>query len=72
VALDGLGPRLGDAGFPATELGYARLAAWMHGFGDVDRVGVESSGSYGAGLTRALIADGMRVVEVNRPHGHTR
>jgi transposase len=72
VALGGLGQRLGDAGFPATQEGYGRLTAWLRGFGDVERVGVESSGSYGAGLTRALIAAGIAVIEVNRPHLHTR
>lgn len=35
-------------------------------------VGVESSGSYGAGLTRHLRASGIDVVEVNRPHAHLR
>ncbi len=38
----------------------------------VDVVGVESSGSYGAELSRVLIRVGIPVVEVNRPHPHTR
>jgi transposase len=33
---------------------------------------VESTGAYGAGLTRALTGAGVRVVEVNQPHPHTR
>jgi transposase len=33
---------------------------------------VESSGAYGAALTRHLVAAGVKVVEVNRPHAHTR
>jgi len=34
----------------------------------VDKVGVECTGSYGAGLTRELLAVGYAVVEVNRPN----
>jgi len=33
---------------------------------------VEGTGSYGAGLTRSLRAAGIAVVEINRPHAHTR
>ncbi len=33
---------------------------------------MESTGSYAAGLTRLLIAEGVRVLEVNQPHAHTR
>ena len=36
------------------------------------RVGVEGTGSYGAGLTRHLAAAGVEVVEVNRPNRQTR
>ena len=35
-------------------------------------MGVESTGSYGAGLTRSLTAAGVQVIEVNQPHRHTR
>ena len=72
VALDGLGQRLGDAGFPATQEGYERLITWLRGFGEVTLVGVESTGSYGAGLARALLGADIVVTEVNRPHRHTR
>ena len=61
------GGRLADAEFPATEAGYARLIDWLRGWGRVHAVGVEGTGSYGAGLTRVLHAAGVRVVEVNRP-----
>ncbi len=33
---------------------------------------MESTGSYAAGLTRHLLAEGVRVLEVNQPHAHTR
>jgi len=38
------------------------LLAWMRGHGPITAIGVESTGSFGATLTRA----GQRVVEVNR------
>ncbi|TQL99845.1 transposase [Actinoallomurus bryophytorum] len=61
------GGRIADADFPATVEGYARLLAWMEGFGRIHAVGVEGTGSYGAGLTRYLRGQGVTVVEVNRP-----
>jgi transposase len=74
VALDGVGRRLADAQFPATAAGYQALLGWLGGFGRLTMVGVESTGSYGAGLTRHLRAQagGVTVVEVNQPHPHTR
>src|SRR5690242_14751129 len=44
----------------------ARLLAWLGGFGAVALVGIEGTGSYGAGLTRHVTAAGIRVVEVDR------
>jgi transposase len=38
----------------------------MRSFGPVGLVGVEGTGSYGAGLTRHLVAAGVKVVEVDR------
>src|ERR687897_617635 len=68
VALDGLGRRLGSKTVSATDAGYAELVAWAKGFGRLDRVGVEGSGSFGVGLACFLRARGVRVVEVNRPN----
>jgi transposase len=39
----------------------------MRNHGVLDSVGVESTGTYGAGLARHLAAAGVKVVEVNRP-----
>lgn len=61
------GRRLADAEFPATAAGYTELLAWMRRFGRLHAVGVEGTGSYGAGLTRHLRSEDVRVVEVNRP-----
>ena len=66
AALDHIGGLLGVASFPTTPSGYGRLLAWLRSFGPVGLVGVEGTGSYGAGLTRHLVAAGVRVVEVDR------
>ncbi|MDQ6947831.1 MAG: IS110 family transposase, partial [Actinomycetota bacterium] len=52
--------------------GYRRLLAWLQSFGTVALIGVESTGSYGAGLTRHLLDKGVRVVEVDRPNRQER
>lgn len=61
------GRRLADAEFPATAAGHADLLEWMRSFGRLHAVGVEGTGSYGAGLARHLRSAQVRVVEVNRP-----
>ena len=66
AALDSLGGLLGVRQFPATAAGYAGLLDWLGGFGTVVLVGVEGTGSYGAGLARHLASAGIRVVEVDR------
>lgn len=58
---------MGTRSFPTTRQGYRHLLAWMRTFGDLQRVGVESSGSYGAGLLRALQQAGVTVLEVTAP-----
>ena len=72
VAIDGQGRRLGDHAFAATSCGYQQLLRWLQQFGRLRTVGVESTASYGAGLTRALVAAGVSVVEVNQPHRQLR
>jgi Transposase len=71
AALDECGRLLGDAAFATSVEGYRELLAWLESFGQVGRVGVESTGSYAAGLARFLAARGIAVVEVNQPHAHT-
>ncbi|NAS22088.1 IS110 family transposase [Herbidospora sp. NEAU-GS84] len=58
---------LGTESFSTTRAGYRALLAWMRTFGDVRRIGVEGTGSYGAGLLRHLQHAGIEVVEVDRP-----
>jgi transposase len=66
AALDPIGGLLGVREFPATPAGYACLLGWLGGFGTVCLVGIEGTGSYGAGLARHVTAAGVRVVEVDR------
>jgi transposase len=66
AALDPIGGLLGVAQFPVSAAGYADLLGWLGGFGTVRLVGIEGTGSYGAGLTRHVTAAGVRVVEVDR------
>jgi transposase len=72
AAVDGAGRLLGTAEFPATSAGYGELLRWLRGHGGVSRVGVEGTGSYGAGLARYLAREGILVVEVIRPNRQLR
>ena len=58
---------LGTESFPTTRHGYKLMLSWMKSFGDLRRVGVECSGSYGAGLLRYLQTAGVEVLEVTAP-----
>jgi transposase len=72
VALDALGGRLGERTVPTTRAGYADLVRWAEGLGQVRALGVEGTGSWGAGLARHLRAAGHAVIEVDRPDRSTR
>jgi hypothetical protein len=67
VALDQLGRWLGVLEIPTTVAGYGQLLAWASAFGTIDRIGIEGTGSHGAGLARWLTARGLIVIEVDRP-----
>lgn len=58
---------LGTESFSTTRAGYRAMLRWMRSFGDVRKVGVEGTGSYGAGITRHLTEAGIQVLEVDRP-----
>jgi transposase len=72
AALDGVGGQLGVREFPTTPAGYRSLLAWLRRFGTVVRVGVEGTGSYGAGLARYLATQGVEVIEIDRPNRQNR
>lgn len=67
AVIDSAGRLLGDVEFTADAAGYRQLRLWIGTFGTVVAVGVEGTGTYGAGLARDLSAHGVRVVEVDRP-----
>jgi transposase len=72
AAVDQVGRVLGTEAFPATAAGYQAALAWMRAHGELAKVGVEGTGSYGAGLARYLAACGVEVVEVIRPNRQAR
>jgi transposase len=72
AALDANGGVLGVESFATTTAGFAELHAWLSSFGSIDRVGVEGTGAYGAGLARFLCGAGVIVIEVGRPNRQAR
>ena len=72
AAVDALGGLLGVRSFPTTPAGYHALSSWLTSFGTVERVGVEGTGTYGAGLARHLAVSGIAVIEVDRPNRQER
>jgi transposase len=67
AVLDHTGRLCGTQAFPASTRGYVALVTWAERFGPVERIGVEGTGTYGAGLARFVRAYGLEAVEVNRP-----
>jgi transposase len=67
AVVDQAGRLLDTRGFPASTRGYVALVTWAERFGPVQRVGIEGTGTYGAGLARFVRAWGVEVVEVDRP-----
>ena len=72
MVIDEVGRVLGTDSFTVNARGYAALLAWMASYGQLVKVGVEGTGTYGAGLARHLAAKGVAVVEVIRPNRQTR
>ena len=63
---------LGSRSFPTTRQGYRQMLAWMRSFGYLQRIGVEATGTYGAGLLRIMQSAGVEVLEVTTPDKHDR
>lgn len=61
------GKLLGTLATATNASGYRQLLAWARSLGGLRRAGVEGTGTYGAGLARALCEQGVEVLEVNRP-----
>jgi transposase len=72
AVVDTNGGVLGVESFVTTPGGYVELHDWLAKFGRVDRVGVEGTGAYGAGLARSLRGQGLVVIEVDRPNRQER
>lgn len=72
AVIDDVGRQLGDREFPASPAGYRALAKWLRTFGTATRIGVEGTGTYGAGLARHLRSVELTVVEVDRPDRKSR
>lgn len=72
AALDELGRLLGHHAFAATSTGYDQLLTWLSGHGTVVAVGIEGTGSYGAGLARHLTGHRIKVIEVDQPDRRAR
>src|SRR5439155_6651216 len=72
AALDERGAELGVQAFAADGAGYRRTLAWLNSLGTIERVGVEGTGTYGAGLTRYLHNHNITVIEVTCPNRQRR
>jgi transposase len=72
AAVDQVGRILGTTWVPTTTQGSAQLLRWATHLGQVQRFGIEGTGSFGAGLSRWLQQQGHEVVEVNRPNRQAR
>ena len=72
AAIDHNGGVVGVETFATNTGGHRSLVAWLAGFGAIDKVGVEGTGSYGAGIARHLTGKGITVVEVDRPNRQAR
>ena len=72
AAVDQAGRLLGTESFEVSPAGYAQLGRWLRSHGCVVRVGVEGTGSYGAGLSRYLTREGVDVAEVIQPNRQLR
>lgn len=72
AAINELGQILDVIEVPTTPAGYRSLCCWAKKLGRFERAGVEGCGAYGAGLARHLAAEGVTVIEVDRPNRQRR
>jgi transposase len=71
-AVDQLGRPLGTHTMATNVTGYRGFVDWARRLGELDTVGIEGVGHFGAGLARHLRAEGIRVREVGRPNRQRR
>ena len=70
--IDELGRLIETGSFAANSRGYRQLLVGARARGAIVRAGGEGTGSFGAGLARYLVGEGVRVVEVTRPSRRSR
>lgn len=66
------GQLLADREFAANRAGYREMLEWFRSHGALIKVGIEGTGSFGAGLFRYLDAAEVPVIEVVRQNRQTR
>lgn len=72
VAINTQGIRLAAMSIPTNPKGYLDLGRWARSLGEALAICIEGTGSYGAGLSRSLLAQGHNVIEVTRPNRQLR
>ena len=72
AVVDALDRVLESRCFATTRHGYKQMLTWMRSFGQLRRIGVEATGTYGAGLLRYMQNAGVEVLEVTTPDTHDR
>ncbi|MFF0711071.1 IS110 family transposase [Gordonia sp. w5E2] len=66
AVVDTDGHRIADREFATGQHGDDQMCAWLTQW-PIEAIAVEQTGTYGAGLTRSLHAEGYRVKELNHP-----
>jgi len=72
AVIDANGGILGIESFPADLGGFGALLGWLSSHGEIVRVGVEGTGSWGVGLSRFLHDHEITVIEVDRQNRENR
>lgn len=67
VIIDGFGKYLSSLSIETNPEGYLKLLKWAQSFGHLQRVGIEGTGTYGAGLAHFISEQDIQVLEINRP-----
>jgi len=67
AVVDLAGKVLATKAFATTRAGYRAMLAWFASHGSLVKVGVEATGTYGAGIARHLALAGVPVLEVTGP-----
>ena len=65
LAVNDAGTEIGTWEGPNSQGGWASLARWATGLGQVRQWGIEGAWGYGRGLAQHLVTDGETVFEIN-------